>query len=70
MKISLELGKFDQGYIDIGIRTLDKKIVWKYEFSPVEVVSNFNNILEGYEKLTIEGIHEPIMIDSFEEYFK
>lgn len=70
VKISLELGKFDHGYIDSGIRTLDKKIVWKYEFSPIEVVSNFNNILEGYEKLTIEGIHEPIMIDSFEEYFK
>ena len=70
VKVSVELGKFDHGYIDSGIRTIDKKIVWKYEFSPVEVISDFNNKLEGYEKLTIEGLHEPLMIESFKEYFQ
>lgn len=70
IKISVELGKFDNGYIDSGIKTIDKKIVWKYEYSPVEVISDFNNELEGYEKLTVEGINEPIMIDSFKEYFE
>lgn len=69
VKVSLELGKFDHGYIDSGIRTVDKKIIWKYEFSPVEVASDFNNFLEGYEKLTLEGLNEPMMIKSFKEYY-
>ena len=69
VKVSLELGKFDHGYIDSGIRTVDKKIIWKYEFSPVEVASDFNNSLEGYEKLTLEGLNEPMMIKSFKEYY-
>ena len=70
IKISVELGKFDHGYIDTGIRTLDKKIIWKYEYSPVEVVTNFDDSLEGFEKLTINGDLEPIYFDNFNEYYE
>ena len=70
IKISVELGKFDHGYIDTGIRTLDKKIIWKYEYSPVEVVTNFDESLEGFDKLTVNGNLEPIYFDNFKEYYE
>lgn len=70
VKVSNELGKFDHGYIDSGIRTLDKKNVWIYEFSPVEVITDFEKELIGYEKLTLEGNLEPVLIENFLEYYK
>ena len=69
VKISNELGKFDHGYIDSGIKTLDKKTVWTYEFSPIEVISDFNEEVESFEKLTVEGNLEPVMIRTFDEYY-
>lgn len=69
VKVSNELGKFDHGYIDSGLKTLDKKNVWIYEFSPIEVISDFNEYVENFEKLTIEGNLEPVNILSFSEYF-
>ncbi len=69
VKVTNELGKFDHGYIDSGIRTLDKKIVWTYEFSPIEVKAEYKQELEGFEKLTVDGNLEPVMINSFDEYY-
>ena len=69
VKISNELGKFDHGYVDSGLRTMDKKKVWTYEFSAIEVISDFNEDVESFEKLTIEGNLEPVMITTFSEYY-
>ncbi len=69
VKILAELGKFDHGYIDTGIKTIDKKIVWKYEFSPIKIKTNHTKELEGYEPLTVNGLLEPFMIKSFKEYY-
>ena len=68
VKILAELGKFDDGYSDTGIRTLDDKIVWKYEFSSIEVKTSNENNLNGYEKLTINGKLPKAKVNSFVEY--
>ena len=69
VKILSELGKFDNGFIDSGIKTLDKKVVWKYEFSPVKVRTKHNNEdMEGFKKLTLNGQLNPYMINTYKEY--
>ncbi len=69
VKILAELGKFDHGYIDTGIKTIDKKIVWKYEFSPIKIKTNHTKDLDEFTPLTVNGLLEPFMIKSFKEYY-
>lgn len=68
VKVLAELGKFDDGYNDTGIRTKDDKIVWKYEFSSAEVRTSKEENLNGYEKLTINGNLPKAEVNSFREY--
>ncbi|WP_321329505.1 AAA family ATPase [uncultured Ilyobacter sp.] len=70
VKVLAELGNFDYGYIDSGIATENGKIVWKYECSPVEVVTSAERELEGYERLVVKGNLKPAKIESYEEYIK
>ena len=70
VKVLAELGNFDYGYIDSGIATDNGKIVWKYECSPVEVVTSPERELEGYERLVVKGNLKPANIESYEEYIK
>lgn len=70
VKVLTELGKFDHGYIDSGIVTDDGKIVWNYEFSPVEVVTSAERDMEGYERLVVKGSLKPANIESYEEYME
>ena len=70
VKVLTELGKFDHGYIDTGIVTDDGKIVWNYEFSPVEVVTSKEMKVEGYEKLVIKGRLDEALIETYEEYME
>jgi MoxR-like ATPase len=68
VKVLTELGKFDDGYNDTGIRTKDDKIVWKYEFSSAEVKTSNNENLKGYKKLTINGNLPKAEVKSFREF--
>lgn len=70
VKVLAELGKFDHGYVESGIITDDGKIVWNYEFSPVEVATSSETSLDGYEKLVIRGNLKEATIRSYEEYFE
>lgn len=70
VKVLAELGKFDHGYVDSGIVTEDNKIVWSYEFSPVEVATSKEDTLEGYEKLVVKGKLREARIESYEEYME
>lgn len=70
VKVLAELGKFDHGYIDSGIVTDDGRIVWNYEFSPVEVLTSPEREVEGYEKLLVKGNLKPATIESYEEYME
>ncbi len=70
VKVLAELGKFDHGYIDSGIVTDDGRIVWNYEFSPVEVVTSPEREVEGYERLLVKGSLKPANIESYEEYME
>ncbi len=68
VKVLAELGKFDHGYIDTGIVSEDGKIVWSYEFSPVDVITSSENEVDGYEKLVVKGKLREARVDSYEEY--
>lgn len=68
VKVLAELGRFDHGYIDSGIKTIDKKIVWKYEFSPIKIKTSHDKSLDDFDKLTITGSLPPYMTNSYLEY--
>lgn len=68
VKVLAEAGKFDHGYIDSGHETSDGKIVWTYEFSPVQVINSKKDREDGFERLVVKGDLPKAMIESYIEY--